>query len=640
MTFQTESVLRISRKSLIALVAISMAVSPLVHAEEPTSAPTTPTTSPTSAPATTRAAKLPTPAELIAQMKAKQKETESLPKVAFIELSGPIVEKGGGISFFGGATGTPFLELLKRIKTAREDKDVRALVIVVSPDFGISLAQAGEVRELLGTFRKAGKRVFVYADSYDTTTYMMASGASDVVLLEGGELFMPGIGLESQFYKGLMDKVGVKGDYVQIGEYKGAEEPYTRAGASEQLKGEMTKLVDGLYTQVTAGIAKARGLPVESIQQAIDDAMIAAPAAKDRKLVDHLADRDSLRTLVESELNVKKINVINNYSEDAKPELDFSNPFAFLAQIAKKPEPTSRDTVAIVYADGTIVDGNGGGGGLLSSEQSVGSEDIRQAMRSIKEDANVKAIVIRIDSPGGSALASEVMWQAVRKVAAEKPVVISVGSMAASGGYYLASAGDHIVAEPTGIVGSIGVVGGKFVLKGLYEKLGIGSETFSKGRNADLFSSSTEWTERQRRMVANMMRTTYDQFTDRIMTTRRGKIADIDQVARGRIFVSADALKLGMVDELGGISDAIRVAASRAELKDTEYDLRTYPQPRGLAELFAAAPGAMTPPTAEAGVLRLLPASQRKQLSQAMQFFELLNRRPVVLHAPFTLTVR
>lgn len=625
-------------------VALAMAVAGVGFVAR--GAPTAQPTSTRPAVATTApAAKFPTAAELAAKMKAMKDARDKLPKVAFIELSGAISEKPS-FRLFGNGGGTPLLALLDRLRQARDDGSVNAVAIVISPDFGVNISQAEEIRDLLATFRKAGKRTFVYADSYDTDTYVMASACSDVVVLEGGELFMPGIGLETQFYKGLMDKVGVKGDYVQIGEYKGAEEPYTRTTPSEEVKGNLTALADGLYAEVTAGIAKARHLKTSTVEEAVDDAMINAASAKQRGLVDHLADRDELRGLLQRELRADELNVVANYGEEDKPEVDISNPFALLSNMAKaRQEPTSRDTVAVIYAVGTIVDGNGGGGGLpipfMSEGESIGSDDVRKSMRSIRDDDNIKAVVIRIDSPGGSALASEAMWQAVRKVAGKKPIVISVGGMAASGGYYLASSGDAIVAEPTAIVGSIGVVGGKFVLKGLYEKLGITNEAFLKGRNADIYSSSSEWSERQRKMIAGNMRDTYEQFTARVMTTRKGKIQDIDKVARGRVFPASEGLKLGMVDQLGGLSDAIKLAAEKAHLKDDGYDLRSFPEtnPLGglLGNLMASAGGAS--PEAKA-LFSVLPATMQKSLAEQVRFMQLLEKRPVVLHVPFSITVR
>jgi protease-4 len=218
------------------------------------------------------------------------------------------------------------------------------------------------------------------------------------------------------------------------------------------------------------------------------------------------------------------------------------------------------------------------------------------------------------------------MWQAARAVAAKKPLVISIGSMAASGGYYLASAGDQIYADPTAIVGSIGVVGGKFVTKDLFDKLGIGTAPFRRGRNAGLFSSNQPFDERQRRMVTNWMKQTYEQFTRRVMTTRKGKIKDIDQVARGRIFMAKQARELGMVDEIGGIEAALADAAGRAKLAPGAFDVRVLPRP--------------TVQVGETSLLRALDASTRRSLTQHLDMLRLLQDRPVVLVSPFTVTVR
>jgi protease-4 len=237
------------------------------------------------------------------------------------------------------------------------------------------------------------------------------------------------------------------------------------------------------------------------------------------------------------------------------------------------------------------------------------------------------------------------MWQAARHCAAKKPVIVSVGSMAASGGYYLASAGDKIYADPSAIVGSIGVVGGKFVIQGLYDKLGINTETIARGKNAGLFSMDRPWSDRQRQMVTGWMKQTYEQFTQRVMTTRAGKIKNIDKVARGRIFLAGQAKKLGLVDEIGGVEDAMAFAAHKSGLKKGEYDVRILPQPRSLADLLMGnGPEAAVPfkPTIEIKdpLVEGLAPALRKSLGHQLQMLELLQDRPVVLVAPFDVTIR
>jgi protease-4 len=338
------------------------------------------------------------------------------------------------------------------------------------------------------------------------------------------------------------------------------------------------------------------------------------------------------------------VNVLHRYGMEAREAVDMSNPFALLSALTRKPPESELPKIAIVYAEGTIIDGQGGEGML--GGVSIGSEDIRRAMRIAGRTEDVKAVVIRIDSPGGSALASEAMWQSVRRVAADKPVIISIGSMAASGGYYLASAGDYIVADPSAIVGSIGVVGGKFVMTDLYDKLGITTMTFQRGQNAGLFSSTTRFDDRQKRMVRTWMKNTYDQFTDRIKETRGKKIKDIDEVARGRIFLAEDAKDLGMVDELGGLTTAINIAAKRVKLEKGDYDVMVLPKPVTFADMLSGGHGADAELPLRPNVklqikadsmLNMLPANVRASLGQQLQLMEILENRPVAVMAPFVI---
>jgi len=238
-----------------------------------------------------------------------------------------------------------------------------------------------------------------------------------------------------------------------------------------------------------------------------------------------------------------------------------------------------------------------------------------------------------------------VMWQAARRVAKEKPVLISVGGMAASGGYYVVSAGERIFAEPSSIVGSIGVVGGKFVTHDLFDKLGLATETFSKGRNADLFSSSKPFDERQRKMVTQWMKQTYDQFTSRVMTTRGKKIKDIDDVARGRIFAAKQGKELGLVDEIGGLQTSINYAADKVDLKDGDYDVRILPAAKTIADYFYGSADAKSPvqPKVSIDLTSLfapLDGRSRQLLTQQLQSLQLLQRRPVVLIAPYVVSLR
>ena len=593
--------------------------------------------------------KFPTAAELAKAITDKRKKEDDKLEVAYFDLTTGFTEKPADFSLFAEQAPT-MRELLERVGRARGDSDVKACLFYLGAGTGLNLSQANEIRDAMVALRRAGKKTFVYADTYDTVGYTVASGATDVCLLHGGEVFIPGIGFETMFYKGTFDKLGVHADYVQIGEYKGAEEPFVRTEPSDELKGELNKLVDSYYKQITDGIAKHRNLKTEDVKRTVDNAILNAKQAEEAGWVDHLCDADGLRDMMKSELG-HEVRIVHNYGAPDRDAVDMSNPFAIFQLLNKRQPVSDKPKVAVIYAEGTIVDGEGGGGGglpLLSGGTSVGAEDIRRAMRLAGRDDTVKAVVIRIDSPGGSALASEAMWQAVRRVEHDKPVIISVGSMAASGGYYLASAGEWIVADPTAIVGSIGVVGGKFVLTGLYEKLGLSTATFSRGQNADLFSSTSQFSDRQKRMVKTWMKNTYDQFTDRVTSTRGDKIKDIDAVARGRIFLAADAKELGMVDQIGGLEAAITAAAERAKMPEKTYDVTVLPPPASFADMLTGRDGA----GASAGgvlpkiqisadsLLRTLPASLRTSLGQQIDLMHVLENRPVALMSPYVLTIR
>jgi protease-4 len=631
----------------VLLVSLVFGLYGMVRGNEATMTP--PVNHADSGSTTQPAGKFPTPAELMAKIQAAQKkgDDDNSPKVAYFDLSDGVTEKPADFNFFNeDQAGVTLRVLIDRLEKARQDGDVKG-VLVRLEEGSLNLSQAMELRDELSALRKDGKRVFAYADSYDTTSYIAASEASDVCMLEGGDIMVPGVGFETMFAKGLLDKVGVKADFVQIGEYKGADEEFTRTGASEELKGQLNGLADSLYGQIVATISTSRKLPEEKVKALVDDSLIPGPEAKSSGLVDYLVDAGGMRDLMADKLGAK-VDLVTDYGQDQKDSVDLSSPFALFAMLSHKPVESSRPGIAVVYAEGVIVDGDGGSG-LLSDSGNIGSDTMREALRSAEKDSKIKAVVIRIDSPGGSALASEAMWQAARRVAKTKPVIISVGSMAASGGYYLASAGDYIFADPTAIVGSIGVVGGKFVYTDLFGKLGLSTESFVRGKNADLFSSSTEWDDRQRAQVTNWMKKTYDQFTERVMTTRHGKIADIDAVARGRIFSAEQAKDRGMVDRIGGIQDTITYAADKVSLKPGDYDVRVFPPARSLADLLNGAASddesstrfsSRMMPSEALGLLGMLDRSTRQALGTELSEMMLLQKMPVILASPVVFVVR
>lgn len=601
-----------------------------------------PATRPSTRPAVKTA--FPSAREMAERLMGKKKEAESHLKVAFVNLDQPIVEKPAEFALFGD-TSLTLHAILSRIHQARLDKDVRALLVNLG-NTSFNMAQAQEIRDAFSEMRKAGKRVFVYADSYDTASYIAASGSRDICMLPAGEIMIPGVGLEAMFAKGLLDKVGVKADYVQIGQFKGADESFTRTEPSREMRGEMNKILDSLYDQIVDGIAYNRNISRHDVKDMIDNVMLNGKLARERKFVDHLVDQDGLRELMKKELG-REVDLLSHYGITGREPLDFSDPLSLMASLMKKPADLGdeKPKIALIYAEGVIIDGEAEEG-ILGGGGQVGSENMRKALRIASRDEDVQAIVIRIDSPGGSALASEVMWQAARRAAEEKPVIISIGGMAASGGYYLACAGDYVFADPSAIVGSIGVVGGKFVFKDLMEKVGVHNEAFTRGAHADLFSSNQPFSDQQRRLVTNWMTQTYEQFTSRVVKGRNGKIKDIDDVAHGRIFLAKQARDLGMVDELGGLEKAIAYAAGEADLEEDEYQVELIPGTKTLGDLLRGdGPEArfpLQPKLDLAGLtgIDMISPSAAKLLRQQITVMRQFQNRPVMLVSPYIVRVR
>jgi protease IV len=631
----------ISRSATVLLVMLSLsAVAAAQSSNAPAKSSDGPSTQPTGKAVTTA---IPTGAQLMGKLSADTEPATapSGPQVAFFDLDRTISEKPANFDFMANEQSTTLRSVLERLEKAKQDKDLKGVLISLNGT-GLNISQALELRDALQAVRQSGKRTFVYADAYDADSFMLASGASDVCLLGGGEIELPGVGLETMFAKGLLDKLGVEADFEQIGEYKGADEEFIHTQPSPEMRGEMNKLVDSFYAQLIDNISRNRHLPADTVRRIVDQALIPAEQAKSLGLVDHLVDADGLRDLMSDELG-GKVELIHDYAEASKPSVDLSNPFGLLALLAGKHEEESdRQAVAIIYAEGVIVDGSTADG-LFGDSGQIGSEDLRRALRIVERDDQISAVVLRIDSPGGSALASEAMWQAVRRVAKTKPVIVSIGSMAASGGYYLASSSNYIFADPTAIVGSIGVVGGKFVLRDLFDKIGIGTADFQRGANAGLFSSTTPWTPQQRQMVYDWMHQTYEQFTQRVMTTRKGKIKDIDKVARGRIYLASQAKDLGMVDAIGGLSDAIDRAARDADLPPDSYDVRIVPPPKTLADFLNGDEqtklNLQPKMAADAGLLDLLPADQRTALQEQLNVLRVLQAHPVAVVCPYVISM-
>jgi protease-4 len=452
------------------------------------------------------------------------------------------------------------------IRRARSDDKIKALVI--RPQQGAGLwAQIQELRTAVDEFRKAGKPVVAYLEYGGAQEYYLASAADRVVLMPAGQLDLAGLAWYELFLRGTLDKIGVFPDLLHIGDYKTASNTFTETGFTPAHREMSRELNHEWYEQLVAGIAEGRKKPVDEIKRAIDGGPYTAEGAHKAGLVDALGYDDQL--------------------DDSAP-VQGTRPFrgedyARGAHFGGNRIPGAR--IALLYALGTIASGKSS---FDSGSLVTGSDTFVEWLRKVRLDSSVRAVVVRVDSPGGSAIASEVIWRELMLTREVKPLVVSMGDVAASGGYYIALPAHVIVADPGTITGSIGVVTGKFVLKGGLDKLGVAVDGVSEGRMAEIYSPFRRFSPDERARVEEQMQATYELFLKRVAEGRNQPAAKIDPIAQGRVWTGRKARELGLVDELGGLSAAIQVAKQRAKLDvSKDVELVVYPPKKSVYELLA-----------------------------------------------------
>jgi len=521
--------------------------------------------------------------------------------VAVIRLDGVVVESPGEffLGFSGLGSAPALVNLLETFEQAARDGQIDAVLLSIEEPV-LGWAQVDEVRAGLQRLRQAGKKTYAYAESLEQSGYLVACACDRIVMSPGAELGLTGLAVNAVYFKDLLDKLGLEADFLHLGDSKSAAEPFTRTGPSEAERRQLERLLDDLYGHLVDSIVVGRGLSVSAVRELIDNGPYLAGQARQAGLIDEVLHREAFLKYLEHELG-GPVRLRQDYGRRSFAGLRLDNPFAFLAELqrllAPPPEPAG-DVIAVVYIDGPIASGESeaGFGGAL-----IGSRTIRFALNEAGKDPRVKAVVVRINSPGGSATASEVMCDAVRRCAAEKPVVASMGDVAASGGYYVACGAPDILAQATTITGSIGVVGGKIAFGALLDKLGVSAWSAQRGRNADLYSSFRVFNSRERLRLYDLLEQTHAAFKAVVFAARGAKLqGSLEYLAQGQIFSGREAAALGLVDGLGGLQDAIRLAAEKAHV--TDYHLRHLPRPKSLAELLdevlAAAPGGSGSPLA------------------------------------------
>ena len=569
-------------------------------------------------------------------------------RVGWLEISGPLRQGPAPFAFLDPADLPPSLaDVLEQIEHVATSDDHAGLVLHLK-DPWLSLANASALRRGLAELKDTGKPVVVFAAAYDTPTYYLASVADRLLLQTHGSLELQGVAIEEMYLAGMLEKVGIEADLLQVGDYKGAEETFTRTGPSEQWSENIEHLLDGLYGGLIEEIAKGRGLEVAEAEAAMAEAWL----LDDEGLVGAgLIDAAVARGLTSETQELFG----DDFSWDeqmgrSQSEGIPTSPFALFAKLMNPPAAgLRRDGVAVLHLRGPIGAGESSTDDGLFSSASIGQDSVTEQAADLAADPRVKAVVLRMDSPGGSAHASEVIYQALEELAAAKPLYVSIDGMAASGGYYLAVAADEIHAEPSAIVGSIGVVGGKMSLGGLYDKLGVNIHRRTRGPNTGYLDSTQPFTEQQRERVRESMRMVYDLFRERVAEGRGDRLEDLSEVDAGRLFTGRQAVDNGMIDGVSGLAETVEAAAAAAGLGEG-FEVIHLPEPLPLADALAGMFGGVRSPrlaTPDASVPAALAAAERllgpaawsacaAWLDAALQ----LREEPVLLLHPAAIVVR
>jgi protease IV len=484
--------------------------------------------------------------------------------VLHVSLDYPIKERTDNnplaeLDFFGlESTKTLGLnEILANIESAKSDDRIKGIYLDAS-SISSGMATIEEVRNALIKFKQSGKFIIAYGEVYSQSAYYLASVADKIYLNPEGMIDFRGLSSEIMFFKGTLEKMDIEAQIIKVGTYKSAVEPFILDKMSEANKQQVNSFLGSMYEHFLSEISKSRKVSKESLFSIADDAKIRAPKdALTYKMVDGLKYKDEvldeLKKLTKTDLkkDIKSVSL-----EDYTPK-------------EGKDEESSKNRIAVIYANGEIMGGEG-------DDETIGSERISRAIRKARTDDKVKAIVLRINSPGGSALASDVIWRETVLAKKVKPVIVSMGDVAASGGYYIACAADSIFAQPNTITGSIGVFGIiPNMQKFFNNKLGITFDGVKTGKFADLGSINRPLTEGERMILQLEINKVYDTFTKKVADGRKKEQTYINSIGQGRVWSGTEALKIGLVDRLGSIDDAIASAAKKAKLKD--YKIVDYP---------------------------------------------------------------
>jgi len=502
--------------------------------------------------------------------------------------------------------------LCKKIETAQNDPRIKGIIIKPTPYYISGWASAKELRDKLLDFRPAGKKIYAYCDFVGDTGYYVASIADSIFLnpSQSGGIILTGIAAEINYYKGLFDKIGIEFISVHQGEYKGAGEPFSQKTMSEPMRENYTEFIEDMYNEYVQAIAESRRLPLS-------------------QMLEIMENRQDLFIVGESALELNLADVLCSEKEFNKMIIEPSNTM----DIKKYPAQgqNKSDKVAILYGQGSIIFSGDDGFGLESHV--ITDENIPNELDKIAKRKDVKALVFRVNSGGGSALVSDIVWNALEEVNKKIPVVVSMGDMAASGGYYISCGADYIFAQPNTLTGSIGVVSLLINWEELREKAEINTYQIKKGKYAGFLSPNFSPSQSDITTMERMSEKVYEEFKARVAQGRNMTLEQVERVAKGRVWTGKRAVEAGLVDELGGLDDAVAKAAELAGIE--EYSVISFPQQKGLLDIFrkgfelnigSGIKGKLNEQTFE-----LLPTQEK--------IIKAVSREPVWLIPPFQLDI-
>lgn len=485
-----------------------------------------------------------------------------------LPLRGPLDELPTLHSPFGRTPAANLLEVLETLAAVAHDPQVEGVLVRISGSLR-GMSRALSLRRSIAELRASGTPVVVYAETLEVESLLVASAASAIWMPESGNVFVVGLRLESFYLRGVLDRFDVAPEVVSIGKYKSAGEPFTRDAMSAESREQLEALADDLYHELVEGIAAGRKLDPDVVRGIIDAGPHRAPAALEAGLVDRCLYPDEIDTALEG---------VTPGSRDgrskSKPVCRVDAPIYYAVRAADPgwlPVVGKLSRIAYVVARGTI--------GRGTSQRGIASDVYSELLERLRGDERVAGVVLRIESGGGDALASDLLWRAVTVAAREKPVVVSMGDVVASGGYFVASAADEILAEAGTVTGSIGVVGGKVNLEGLYRRVGVAKDAVERGARAGMLSEGRGFTSDEKRAVRAEMTAVYENFVSRVAEGRKLSLEETHAIAQGRIWSGVRALQVGLVDAIGGPLEALGATRRRAGLlRDQTVLVDRYPR--------------------------------------------------------------